>query len=364
MLPAPTAPRFDPRVIVTCMKRRFTGVSGTVNALLPVLPGMVDVAYVGADLPGVAPAEARYPHAFRRMGLWQAVRASMRRRADGARRTWHVRRNHELLLAVLLRDVLRLPIRVLFTSAAIRRHSLLPRLLIARADAVIATTPAAAALVPHVVATVAHGVDTARFRPAEDRAAAWRAAGLPGEHGILVAGRVREEKGVHVFVDAMIRLLPRHPGWTAVIAGRVKPEDRAFADALRTRAAEAGLAGRIRFEGEVDAADMPAWYARCLITVACPLYEGFGLTVIEAMAAGCAVVATRTGAFESMVVPGETGTLVAPGSADELAAALEPMLADPHRTAAMGARGRARACARFSIEAEARGIAAAIERLR
>ena len=364
MLPAPTAPRFDPRVIVTCMKRRFTGVSGTVNALLPVLPGIVEVAYVGTDLPGVPLAESRHPRSFRRMGLWQAIRASTRRRADGTRRTWHVRRNHELLIAVLLRDVARLPIRVLFTSAAIRRHSLLPRMLIARADAVVATTPAAAALVPRVVATVGHGVDTERFRPAADRAAAWRASGLPGEHGILIAGRVREEKGVHVFVEAMVRLLPHRPGWTAIVAGRVKPEDRAFADALRARAAEAGLADRIRFEGEVDPADMPAWYARCLVTVACPLYEGYGLTVIEAMASGCAVVASRTGAFESMVAADETGALVAPGSADELVAALEPMLADPGAAAAMGARGRTRACARFSIEAEARGIAAAIDRLR
>jgi mannosyltransferase len=67
---------------------------------------------------------------------------------------------------------------------------------------------------------------------------------------------------------------------------------------------------------------------------------------------------------KSMVVPGETGTLVAPGNVDELAAAIEPMLADPAGTAEVGTRGRARACARFSIESEARGIAAAIDRLR
>ena len=228
--PASTpAAAFDADVVVTCMKRRFTGVSGTVSALLPALAAAgLRVAYVGAELPGATAAIAAHPDRVRRIGPWQAIRLSARRRTGGARLVWHVRRNHELLLAVLLRDVLRLPIRVLFTSAAIRRHSLLPRLLIARADAVIATTPQAAALVPHVVATVGHGVDTARFAPAPDRDAAWAATGLPGRHGILVAGRVRREKGVHVFVDAMTRVLPRHPGWTAVVAGLCHPEDAAF----------------------------------------------------------------------------------------------------------------------------------------
>jgi mannosyltransferase len=355
---------FEPDVVVTCLKRRFTGVSGTVNALLPWLAKELRIAYVGEDLPGMALAERLHPANVRRFGLWGAIRlGSGRSRNSGRKLVWHVRRNHELLLAVVLRDVLRQPIRVLFTSAAIRRHSLLPRWLIARADAVIGTTEQASALVPRVVATIGHGVDTDRFRPAADRDAAWRAAGLPGRHGILVAGRLRREKGTHVFLEAMLAILPKHPEWTAVLAGLCKPEDAAFLAPLRAAIDRAGLRDRVVFLGPVDAAEMPEWYARCLVTVACPLYEGYGLTVIEAMASGAAVVASRTGAFESMVEEGCTGSLVPPGDAEALAAALEPLLAEPSRAGAMGEAGRVRAIERFSIASESRGIAEVVRGL-
>jgi len=350
---------FEPDVVVTCLKRRFTGVSGTINALLPWLSGELRVAYVGEDLPGAELAARSNPDRLRRMGLWRAIWL----RNHGRKIVWHVRRNHELLLAVVLRDLLRRPIRVLFTSAAIRRHSLLPRLLIARADAVIGTTEQASALVPRVVATIGHGVDTDRFRPAADRDAAWRAMGLPGRHGILISGRLRREKGTHVFLEAMLELLPKHPEWTAVLAGLCKPEDEAFLAPLRDAIDRAGLRDRVIFLGPVDAEDMPAWYARCLVTVACPLYEGYGLTVIEAMACRAAVVASRAGAFESMVDEGRTGSLVPPGDAAALAAALEPLLADAGRARAMGEAGRARAIERFSITSESRGIAEVVRGL-
>ena len=77
-----------------------------------------------------------------------------------------MRRNTEMRAALWARDVLRLPVKIVFTSAAIRRHSAFPRWLISRMDAVIATTEAAASFVPHVRGIVPHGVDTERFFPA------------------------------------------------------------------------------------------------------------------------------------------------------------------------------------------------------
>jgi mannosyltransferase len=347
----------EPDLIVTCLKQRYTGVSATVDALLPALAGLLNVGYVGSDLAGAERAQALHPGTFRRLGLIEAIRVSARRRARPGRLVWHVRRNHELLLAVLLRDVARLPIRVLFTSAAIRRHSAIPRWLIARADAVIATSDRAAALVPNVAAVVPHGIDTARLAPGPGRERAWHESGLPGRHGIVIAGRVREEKGIRIFVDAMTRLLPSREDWCAVIVGRCKPEDAGFVAACRSRISEAGLQDRIRFVGEATPDEMARWFARSTIAVACPLYEGFGLTVIEAMACGCAVAASRTGAFESMVVPGKTGELVDPGSVDQLVAALAGMMADPQRCRAMGESGRARAIRLFGSEREARAVA-------
>jgi mannosyltransferase len=86
--------------------------------------------------------------------------------------------------------------------------------------------------------------------------------------------------------------------------------------------------------------------------------EGFGLTLIEAMAAGAALVASRAGAAELVVEDGVTGVLAQPGDVDGLVAALEPLMRDPASAAAMGERARARVVAKFSLDAEAAAIAA------
>src|ERR1700752_915053 len=91
--------------------------------------------------------------------------------------------------------------------------------------------------------------------------------------------------------------------------------------------------------------------------------EGFGLTLIEAMAAGAALVASRAGAAERVVEDGVTGVLTPPGDADALVAALEPLLGDPASAVAMGARARARVLERFSLDAEANAIADVYRRL-
>ncbi|KGF66674.1 lipopolysaccharide biosynthesis protein, partial [Hoeflea sp. BAL378] len=76
--------------------------------------------------------------------FWQAVRMSREPPSGRKFHIWHVRRNPEMRAGLFARDILRLPVRLVFTSAAQRRHSLIPRWLISRMDAVIATTPEAA----------------------------------------------------------------------------------------------------------------------------------------------------------------------------------------------------------------------------
>ncbi|HKQ34840.1 MAG TPA: glycosyltransferase family 4 protein, partial [Nitrospiraceae bacterium] len=81
------------------------------------------------------------------------------------------------------------------------------------------------------------------------------------------------------------------------------------------------------------------------------LMEGFGIAVVEAMAAGKAVVATTTGGLPEVVAQEETGLLVPPGDADSLAAAVVSLLQDRVRRDQMGRQGRVRAHERFSLEA-------------
>lgn len=341
-----------PELIVTNFNRNFTGVSSTAANVLRQQVGRYDLVLAGYPLPG-CPAP-----------ITKAEASALSRSAPEGRpfTIWHVRRNPEMRTALWVRDVLRRPIRIVFTSAAIRRHSAFPRWLISRMDAVIATTDAAASFVPHVRAVAPHGVDTDRFTPAADRAAAWAATGLPGTHGVATIGRIRPEKGTDRFVDAMLRLLPDHPGLTALIIGRAAPSDQGFLDGLKSKIAAANLSDRILFPGEVAPDDLPALTRALSAVVQLPRYEGYGMTPLEGMASGVPFVATDQGYYRSFSSDEKCGLVVSDEPSDA-AAALSAILSDTARHAAMSRAAREIACTRFSVTREADTIGEVYEAL-
>jgi mannosyltransferase len=345
----------NPEVIITNLKKRYTGVSGTINALLPAQSKSLKIGFVGADLPGARLARQQNPENFIHLSLWQAVLLSRKRLPDGRRRIWHVRRDPEMLLAILLRDVLRLPIRIVFTSAAKRKHSWFPRWMIERMDAVIATTPEAASFVRYG-AIVPHGVDITRFTPPRDKLAAWSNSKLPGKYGIGTFGRIRPEKGTDIFVDAMLQVLPDFPDFTAVIAGLCQPQFSTFKEALEQRIADKRLDKRILFIGEIPADQMPDWYENVLITVASPRYEGYGLTVLEGMACGCAIVASDTGIFRKVVEESDSGQVVPVDDTPALADALRLLMQDPNQCVRLGKNGCHHLEMNYSSVSEAESI--------
>jgi glycosyltransferase involved in cell wall biosynthesis len=172
--------------------------------------------------------------------------------------------------------------------------------------------------------------------------AAFAEAGLPGRYAIGCFGRVRAQKGSDVFVDAMCRLLPRYPDFTAVMVGAITPEQSGFANDLKKRIEAAGLQSRIVITGELPIEEVQRWYRRLTIYAFTSRNEGFGLTLIEAMSAGAALVASRAGAAELVVEDGVTGVLTPPGDVDALVAALEPLMRDPAAATEMGASGSPR----------------------
>lgn len=348
----------NPEVIVTNIKKRFTGVSGTVNALLPVQARSLTIAYLGSDMPGAHLAAEQSGERFQWLTFWQAVRLSRSPLPDGRKRIWHVRRDPEMMLAIFLRDVLRLPISLVFTSAAKHRHSWFPRWLISKMDGVVSTTPEAGSFVPNTTRVVPHGISLERFSPPDNKLTVWERTGLPGRFGIGVFGRVRDDKGSDIFVEAMLDLMPEFPDFTAVIAGLCQPQHENFKQELVEKIQSRGLSERIIFLGEIAPDKVGQWYQNVLITVACPRYEPFGLTPLEGMACGCAVVASDTGAFKSIVDEGVTGHVVPTNDVGALVAALRPVLKDPVHAAEMGRLGRQRVEKMFSVEREAEGVAA------
>jgi len=342
-VPTDTLPAADIDVIVPNLHRRYSGVTATNRMVAPKLAQRFRSAWFGSHAPdGIA-----------RIGMADLLKLWRRKRPL----IWHARRNNEMIAGVLLR-ALGWPFKLVFTSAAQRHHTWITRWLIRRMDAIIATSDISASYLKRPSTVVMHGVDTDVYAPPADRAAAFAGSGLPGAYAIGCFGRVRAQKGSDVFVAAMCRLLPRYPDFSAVLVGAVTPEQTPFAGELKKQIAAAGLEQRIVITGELNIADVQRWYQRLTIYAFTSRNEGFGLTLIEAMGVGAALVASRAGAAELVVENGVTGVLVPPGDVDALVAALEPLMQDPLAARAMGERARVRVVERFSLEAEADKIAA------
>ncbi|MBX4873326.1 glycosyltransferase family 4 protein [Rhizobium bangladeshense] len=341
----------DVEIIAPNFKRRLSGVTSTIVQLIPCQIRLgIRIATLGPGLPeGLA--KLKWPQL---LGLW---RPPARRR----HRIWHARRNNEMAVGILLRHVLRMPLKLLFTSAAQRHHTAYTKWLIRRMDAVIATSDRSGSFleVPHTV--IQHGVDLSLFHPPETAEDAIAATGLPGRYLVGCFGRVRHQKGTDLFVQAMIELLPQRPEWTAVVSGRVTAEHAAFGEKLKADVAAAGLSDRILFLGEVP--DIKIWYRRLTLYVAPSRNEGFGLTPLEAMASRTAVVASDAGAYAEQIVGGETGAVVAAGDGEALTRVIARYLADPALAIAHGDNGLRHVRENFALEKEASAIGAVYDRL-
>jgi mannosyltransferase len=337
-------------VVATNFNWRQSGGTTAVVQLVPEQAKTLKIAALGFDLPERVP----------RM-RWRDVPKLFRRPANRPFRIYHCRRNNEMIAGLVLRDVLRAPLKVIFNSAGQRRHKALTRWMLRRMDAVIATSERSGAFLEVPYTVVPHGTDFDHFRPARDSADDYASTGLPGKYAVGCTGRIRHQKGTDLFVDAMVRLLPNYPDWTAVITGRTTSDNLAFERELKAKVAAAGLTQRIIFLGDVE--DIAVWYRRFTLFVAPSRQEGFGLTPLEAMASETAVVTSDAGSFPIMIKPGVNGAIVPAGDGDALTAAIEPYLRDPQATKETGRAALEFVQANFSLAAEARGIRAVYDRL-
>lgn len=343
-------PLEETEIIAPHFKRRLSGVTSTIIQLIPLQRQQgVRIATVGFGLPKKFPALA-FGDLF---GLWKSPKGK-------SFRIWHARRNIEMLCGIFLRDILKMKLKLIFTSASQRHHKSFTKWLIRRMDRVIATSTHTGAYleVPHKV--IMHGVDVRRFTPPQTLDDYFSSTGFPGKYAVGCFGRLRSSKGTDLFVDSMIALLPLYPEWTALIAGRTTEQHSRFEKELRQKVAKAGLSDRIIFLGEI--LDIPLWYRRLSLYIAPSRTEGFGLTPLEAMASQVAVVTSDAGAYKELVVEG-TGTVVKAGDGEALTAAIEPYFADIEKTLAAGKKALTHVCAHFPLEKEASEIESVYEEL-
>jgi glycosyltransferase involved in cell wall biosynthesis len=178
---------------------------------------------------------------------------------------------------------------------------------------------------------------------AVDAAGAPRARHDGGGVPLVVAvGRLKAPKDPLTLVRALARLPAGSYEAVLVGEGPDRPRLAAEIDAL-------GLGDRVRLAG--DRRDVPELLAGADVFVLSSASEGMPVSVLEAMAAGLPVVASRVGGIPELVVDGETGLLVDPGRPDRLAAALARLLEDAALRRRLGAAGRARVEERFDVDA-------------
>lgn len=165
---------------------------------------------------------------------------------------------------------------------------------------------------------------------------------------VLTVGALKARKGTLELVRAIAQVIQSAPDTECVIIGSLE-HDRPYVARVRAEIARLGLTDRVRLLGQVPEETLLGWYAAADVFTMPSLnsgwrFEGFGLTLLEASAAGLPVIGTRGNGSEDAVDDGKTGFLVSQTDlSNELADAILTLLADPALAASMGAAGRLKA---------------------
>jgi glycosyltransferase involved in cell wall biosynthesis len=192
------------------------------------------------------------------------------------------------------------------------------------------------------VRTIANGIDVQRF-----------CCPGPRRSGpAVIVARLSPEKDLATLLRAVPQVRCQDPSFELEIAG-----DGPCRPQLEQLAGELALGQHVRFLGQVR--DIPTLLARARLFVLSSQFEGISLTLLEAMASGLAIVATRVGGNPEVVADGVTGLLVPPGSPAALASALLQLWTDDARRDHLAEAGRQRAEQHFDVWA----MVAAYERL-
>jgi len=200
------------------------------------------------------------------------------------------------------------------------------------------------------IAVIHSGVAVGEFAAEGfDTAAKMQALGLdPRKRHIGFVGWLLPIKGPGYLLNAMTAVWQEHPDAELVFVGKGELEG-----ALRAQASFAGCDGRVKFLGWRD--DISEIMPLFDVFVLPSLNEGMGRVLVEAMAAGRPVVASRVGGIPDLVRHGETGLLVTPRDDEAIAASISLLLSNPRKAERMGAQGRLR-CHEFGLPAMIAGL--------
>jgi glycosyltransferase involved in cell wall biosynthesis len=207
------------------------------------------------------------------------------------------------------------------------------------------------------VTVICNGVDVDRYRQPIDRCGVRRQWGLDAESRLLITvGTLKTQKGHCHLIEAATEITRLHPEAHLLFVGdgKLKLQLQAQSDAC-------GLSDKIHFLG--NRRDVSELLAASDIFVLPSLWEGLSMALLEAMAAAKPIVATAVSGTSQVMIHNETGILVPPANAVELAQAIDKLLSDPARASVMGEAARQRVEAHFSAKKQAAEYLALYRRL-
>lgn len=195
--------------------------------------------------------------------------------------------------------------------------------------------------------TIPNGIDARPYELPFDPTVKRQELGLSDGPVVGFAGRLATQKGVAYLLEAMRLLLRRFPRLTLLVAGEgpLNPD-------LRRTARELGVESSVKFLGVRP--DMPELYRLLDVFVLPSLWEGLPMVVLEAMAAGCPVVASGVGGVPSVVEHESSGLLVPPQRPDQIATEVGRLLDSSELRERFRQAGRVAFKQRFSAESMAR----------
>lgn len=335
-------------LIIGNSNKRFSGVTST---MLQVLPHQLEI------MPLAVLGKHHLPDDVPRLTFRQFVKLCRTPLANGKPRVFHARRNDEMIQAILAKKLGGAKIKIVFTSTAQRHHSKFTRKLMGKMDGIITTSNAAGAYLKQPAdIIIPHGIDLDTYTPPSDKAEAWGKLGFPGKYGIGIFGRVRPSKGIDLLVDGAIPVLEKHGDATVVICGETTPKFQSYEQELKDKIKRAGLEDRFLFIGKRPFSELPKLFQGMSIVTALSRNEGFGLTVLEAMASGSAVLASEAGAWKDIIRNGEDGYCIPIEDLNAITEKLDLMLSNPELLSEMGAKGRMHAEAQYSNKTEAQAL--------
>ena len=328
--------------------RNFSGGTSITIQLLGYQVKEINLAVLGSRF---------IPTQYKTINYLQFLSLTRRKLPNGKPRVFYTRKNNEMIQGLIAKYIFGAKIKIIFSSSAQRDHTKFTKWLMSKMDSIVSTSRKAGNYLnkePDKI--ISHGIDLNRFSPPKDKDKAWQILGFPGSIGIGIFGRVRYSKGIDILVDAALEVLPKHPRATVIICGEVQIEDQSYKNNMLRKITDANLEDRILFLGKKPFEDLPKLFQGMSVVAALSRNEGYGLTPLEGMASGAAVLTSSEGVWDELVRDGIDGYVVKTDDVFQTAERLNTLIENSSKTKIMGENAAKYILENFSIEREAKQI--------